>query len=145
VSSVRGDAEDLKPDERAGRTREFQMKADEELAAFLKTILKDGQLQRLRELVLQREGSFAVMQPEVARELGILDEQRKQCMEVVQEMHRKVEPLMKEVQSGGDPREIGPKIMKIRLEHEGKIEAILSDAQKKRWKEMLGEPFDRGD
>ncbi len=138
-------AQDLKPDERARRMREFQMKVNEELAAFLKTILKDGQLQRLRELVLQREGSFAVMQPEVARELGILDEQRKQCMEVVQEMHKKVEPLMKEVQSGGDPREIGPRIMKIRLEHEGKIEAILSDAQKKQWKKMLGKPFDRGD
>ena len=51
---------------------------------------------------------------------------------------------MKEVQSGGDPQEIGPKIMKIRLEHEGKIEAILSDAQKKQWKKMLGKSFDRG-
>ena len=32
--------------------------------------------------------------------------------------------------------------MKIRKEHEGKIEALLTDAQKKQWKEMLGKPLD---
>jgi hypothetical protein len=31
--------------------------------------------------------------------------------------------------------------MKIREEHEGRIEALLTDAQKSQWKEMLGEPF----
>jgi hypothetical protein len=36
-------------------------------------------------------------------------------------------------------------MMKIRHEHEGKIEAILSDAQKKQWKEMPGKPLDLGD
>jgi hypothetical protein len=34
-----------------------------------------------------------------------------------------------------------PKIMKIREEHEDRIEALLSDAQKKQWKEMLGKPL----
>ena len=31
--------------------------------------------------------------------------------------------------------------MKIRKEHEGQIEALLTDAQKKQWKEMLGKPL----
>jgi hypothetical protein len=35
--------------------------------------------------------------------------------------------------------------MRIRKEHEAKIEAILTDAQKKQWKEMLGERFTLGD
>jgi hypothetical protein len=35
--------------------------------------------------------------------------------------------------------------MKLRQEHEGKIEAILSDAQKNQWKEPLGKPLDLGD
>src|SRR5258707_5540095 len=43
------------------------------------------------------------------------------------------------------PEEIRPKMMKIRKEQEGKIEALLSDAQKKQWKEMLGKPLDLGD
>jgi hypothetical protein len=32
--------------------------------------------------------------------------------------------------------------MKVRREHEGRIEALLSDAQKKQWQEMLGKPLD---
>ena len=31
--------------------------------------------------------------------------------------------------------------MKIRKEHEARIEALLTDAQKKQWKEMLGKPL----
>jgi hypothetical protein len=66
---------------------------------------------------------------------------------IVQELQQKVkvQPLIKEAQSGGNPQEIAPKIMKLRKEHEKKIEGILSDAQKKQWKEMIGEPFDLSD
>ena len=53
-------------------------------------------------------------------------------------MQTKIAPLVKEVQSGGNPQEIRPKIMKVRKDHEGKLEALLTDAQKKQWKEMLG-------
>ena len=52
---------------------------------------------------------------------------------------------MKEAQKGGNPQEIGPKSRKIRKEHEDRIEALLSDAQKKQWKKMLGKPLDLGD
>lgn len=62
-------------------------------------------------------------------------------MAVVQDLQKKIEPLIKEAHSGGNPEEIRPKVIKIRKEHEGKIEAILTDAQKKQWKEMLGERF----
>ncbi len=134
-------AQDLKPDERGKKMQEFQMKANEQLAAFLKKTLKDDQLQRLRELELQREGLFAVIQPEVARELKIMDEQRQHFMGVIQEMQKKIIPLIKDAESGGNPQEIRPKIMKIRREHEGRIEALLSDAQQKQWRAILGKPF----
>ena len=32
-------------------------------------------------------------------------------------------------------------MMKLRKEHEAKIEALLADPQKKQWHEMLGKPF----
>ena len=66
-------------------------------------------------------------------------------MEVVQEMQKKIEPLMKEVESGGKPEEIRPKVLKVRKQHEGRIEALLTDAQKKQWKELLGKPLDLSD
>ena len=83
--------------------------------------------------------------PEIARDLMITDEQRQQFMAIVQELQKNVEPLIKEAQSGGNPEEIRPQVMKIRKEHEGKFEALLSDAQKKQWMEMLGEPLNLDD
>ena len=37
------------------------------------------------------------------------------------------------------------KAKKVRKEHEGKMEAVLMDVQKKQWKELLGKPFDFDD
>ena len=97
-------------------------------------------------MVLQRDRLFALLgNAEITKELAITDKQRQQFGEVAQEMHNKIEPLMKEAQKGGNPKEIGPKIRKIRKEQEERIEALLSDAQKKQWKEMLGKQLDLGD
>ena len=53
--------------------------------------------------------------------------------------------LVKEAQSGGNPEEIRPKIEQLRKDHAKKLEAVLTDAQKKQWKELLGPPFELGD
>jgi len=62
-------------------------------------------------------------------------------MSVMQEAHKKAQAFEKEAKEAGNHQEIMPKMMKMRQEHEGKIEAFLTDAQKKQWKEMLGKPF----
>jgi hypothetical protein len=134
---------DLKSAEREQEMQEHRQKSDHKLSAFLKDVLDAKQQERLFQLQLQQAGAFALLgQNEAFLKLKITDEQRKRFMEVVQEMQKKIEPLIKEAQSGGDPEEIRPKIMKIRKDHEGKLEALLTDAQKKQWKEMLGTPFD---
>ena len=134
----------VKGEEREKKLQAFRQKAQEKLTAVLKATLKEDQSKRLHQLGLQQEGAFALFHggPEIAKDLKITDEQRKQFMAVVQDMQKKIAPLIKEAQSGGDPQEIRPKAMKIRKEHEGKIEALLTDAQKKQWKEMLGKPLD---
>ncbi len=138
--------EGLKPEERAKKDQAYRQKAQEKVAAFLKEILKEDQLKRLRQLELQQEGPFALLaRPDLGKELKLTDEQNKQFMGVVQDMQKKIEPLIKEAQSGGNPQEIMPKVMKIRQQYEGKIEALLTDVQKKQWKEMLGKPLDLGD
>jgi hypothetical protein len=136
---------DLKPGEREKVMQSHRQKAHEKLAALLKETLKAEQLKRLQQLELQQQGSFALGRPEIVKELKITVEQRQQFMRIVQEMQKKIEPLMKEAQSGGNPQEIRPKVMKIRKDHEARIEAILSDAQKQQWKKMLGKPFNLGD
>jgi hypothetical protein len=136
---------DLKPEEREKEMQSYREKAREKLSVVLKEALKAEQLKRLQQLELQQQGSFALGRPEIRKELRITDEQVKQFMGVVQEMQKKIEPLMKEAQSGGNPEEIRPKVLNIRKDHEAMIEALLSDAQKKQWKEKRGKPFDLGD
>jgi hypothetical protein len=137
--------EGKKPEEAEKELETYRPKAREKLAAFLKEMLKEDQLKRVRQLELQQEGAFALGRPDVGKELNITDDQRRQFMAVVQDLQKKVEPLIREARSGGKPEEIWPKVMQVRKEHEGKIEALLSDAQKKQWKEMLGKPLDLGE
>jgi len=137
----------LKREEREQELGAYRPDAQKKLAAVLKETMKEDQCKRLRQLELQQEGPFALHHGdvEIRKDLKITDKQRKQFMAVIQEMQTKIAPLLKDVDSGGDPKEIWPKLMKIRTEHEGRIEALLSDAQKKQWKEMLGKPLDLGD
>ena len=96
-------------------------------------------------MTLQQEGAFALGQDDVRKELKITQEQLMKFMAIVQELQKKVEPLVKEAQSGGNPEEIRPKIEQLRKDHAQKLEAVLTDAQKKQWKELLGPPFELGD
>jgi len=133
----------LKREEREKELGAYRPKAQEKLAAVLKETMKEDQRKRLRQLKLQQEGPFALHHGdvEIRKTLKITDEQRKQFMAVILEMQKKIVPLLKDVDTGGDPQEIWPKLMKIRREHEARIEALLTDAQKRQWKAMLGKPF----
>jgi hypothetical protein len=135
--------QELKGEEREKKLKAFRQEAQKKLAVVLMKALKEDQIKRLHQLALQQEGALALWHgdPEIGKELKITDEQKKQFMAIVKELQKKVGPLLKEAESGGDPEEIRPKVMKIRKESEGKIEALLTDDQKKQWKEMLGKPF----
>ncbi len=131
--------------EREKKLSEHKKNAQEKLAKNLKELLQPGQRDRLRQVTLQQEGGFALGQEDVRKELKITQEQVRKFMAVVQELHKKVELLVKEAQSGGKPEEIRPKIEQLRKDHAKKLEAVLTDAQKKQWKELLGPPFELED
>lgn len=135
--------EGLKGGEREKEFKAYRPKAREKLAAFLNGTLKEDQRERLRQLELQQAGVFTLLhgEVEIGNDLKITGEQRKQFMAVIQDMQKKIAPLIKEAESGGDPQEIRPKVMTIRKEHEDKLEALLTDTQKKQWKAMLGKPL----
>ncbi|HEV3260847.1 MAG TPA: hypothetical protein VG013_28605 [Gemmataceae bacterium] len=133
---------DKEPEEREKELHAYRERAQENLTAFLQGLLQEEQSKRLRQVMLQRDRLFALLgNAEVAKELEITDKQRQHFSEVAQEMQKKIEPLANEAQKGGNPQEIGPKIRKIRKEQEERIEALLSVAQKKQWKKMLGKPL----
>ena len=131
--------------EREKKLEEHRKDARAKLAKQLKEVLQPEQLNRLRQVALQQEGAFALGQEDVRKELKISQQQMMKFMAIVQDLHKKVEPLMKEAHSGGNPEEIRPKIEQLRKDHAKQIEAVLTDAQKKQWKELLGPPFELGD
>ena len=93
-------------------------------------MLQPGQLNRLRQVTLQQEGSFALGQEDVRKELKITQEQMMKFMAVVEDLQSKVQPLVKEAQSGGNAEEIRPKIEALRKDHAKQLEAVLTDAQR---------------
>ena len=112
---------------------------------FLEEALSAEQLKRFEQLELQHEGPPALFRPEIAKELQITGEQRNQFMGLVQEMTKKLQPLIKEAKSAANPQEMEKmrqEALKMRQDCQGKMEALMSDAQKKQWKEMTGKPFD---
>jgi hypothetical protein len=60
-------------------------------------------------------------------------------------MQGKIQPLIEEAESKGNPQEIRPKAMKFRQDYGRKIEAVLNKTQKRLWNEMLGKPFELDD
>jgi hypothetical protein len=132
----------LKPGEREKDLAAFRPKAKRKMASVEKEILTEAQLVRLRQLELQREGLFG--DGEVWKELEVSDEQRAQFLAAIQPMQKKIMALLEESQKSGKPDEIRPKILKVREDLQGQLEALLTDVQKKRSKEMLGKPVGLG-
>src|SRR5262249_50358633 len=120
--------EGSKPEEREKEIGEYRRAVDAKLGPFVKMNLNDEQWKRLRQIQLQAEGAFALGNPEIAKELNLTDAQRMRFMSIVQEFQKKLEPVVKEAQAEGNPEEIRPKAMKIRKEHEDKVQAMLTDA-----------------
>lgn len=138
--------QDAKPDDREKQMQEHRQKSEAKLTLLLKDVLQDKQRARLFQLQLQQAGVFALLgENEAFKPLRITEAQRKTFMDVVQDMQKKIHATIQEAGKEPNPEEILPRVMKIRTEHEGKIEALLSERQKKEWKALLGKPFDLGD
>jgi hypothetical protein len=131
--------------EREKKLNEHRKNAHQKLAKLLTETLNADQLKRLRQIELQHERAFVLNRADLVKELKITDQQRQQLATLTQEMQNKIQPLVKEAQSGGDPEEIRPKIFKIRDEYVKKLEGVLTDEQQKQWKDMLGKPLELED
>jgi len=118
----------------------YNQKTHAEMAAVLKDILNEGQRTRLHQLELQKDGLFGPAWN--MQELQVTDEQRQQFIAPTQDAQTKTMALMEAIRKGANPDDIRPKALQLRLGLEVKLEALLTDAQKEKWKEMLGKPVD---
>jgi len=122
--------------------KQFQ-EAQEALAKIgeaVKGTLTDDQKKRVGQIALQRGGPTAVMRPDIAGQMNFTDEQKEKLKAIAQEQGQKTRELFQNGKDG-DRAELVKKFEELRKEHGEKIVGVLTDEQKSKWKELVGEPF----
>jgi Spy/CpxP family protein refolding chaperone len=124
----------LQGEERRTKAQEMMKEADKQVGE----ILKPEQTKRLKQIGYQLAGAGAFANPDVAKALSISDDQKKEIQQINQDSFAQ----MRELFQGGAPDEATmKKVQALRKEAAEKAEKLLTDEQKKKWKELTGEPF----
>lgn len=101
-------------------------------------ILKEPQSKRLKELSLQARGATAFQDVEVAKELGVTQEQQEKLRNTQMESFQ----MMAKLREGTASREeLQKKMAEFNKSNQEKMTGILTAEQKTKWKTMVGEPF----
>lgn len=110
---------------------------DKEDKQFLSETLTPGQRKRLSQITLQLTGLIELTRPEAARVLNLTEEQQQKFKDL-QKQHRR-ELIAVILPKGREGRH--EKLAKLREDTRNKIRAILTDEQKAKVRELVGEPF----
>jgi Spy/CpxP family protein refolding chaperone len=128
-------AKDLKLDE---KEREKKIEELEQAnKKFLEDTLSAGQRKRLVQITLQVTGLYQLGRPEVARALNLTEDQQTKFEGLQKETRKALEVILASTERAGKTE----KLAKLREETNKKIMDALTDAQKAKVKEIVGEPF----
>ncbi len=130
-----------KPVDLQANARELSKAASEETWKGLQDILKPGQLKRLKQIQLQREGFNTLFDPEVAKTLALTEEQKKK-IEGIQEYLKKQSTALFKTGPQTNFQSNLKKITTLRREALDKALALLSPEQMKSWTDLAGDPFE---
>ena len=120
-------------------TEKATKKANEEVAEILDT----DQLQRLGQLQLQRAGLGALSRPEVAKHLGLTEDQQAQISKVQEDARSEGRGAFGDRNmSDEDRRAMFARMRENREKMQADILAVLTDEQKETFDKMKGEPFE---
>jgi len=101
-------------------------------------VLDAKQMKRFKQIQWQLGGAEALNDAEVQKGLKLTDEQKKKLKTIFDNRNKKMQELFE----GGNAEGGREKFQAIRKETQEKANAVLSDEQKKSWKEMKGQPFE---
>jgi hypothetical protein len=124
----------LQGEERQKKLQELNQANEKQLAE----ILKPEQLKRLKQIAWQQQGGQALAESDVAEALGLSGEQKEKIKTINEDAQKEMRELF---QPGGNREEAQKKMAEMRKATEEKRMAVLTDTQKAKWKELLGEPF----
>ena len=123
----------LKDKERTARFDELE-KANKK---FLEDNLSAAQRKRLEQITLQVTGLYQLGRPEVVKALNLTEEQQTKFEEMQKEARKALEEIITSTERAGKTE----KLAKLREETSKKIMAALTDEQKAKVREIVGEPF----
>jgi hypothetical protein len=127
------EAQKLNETEREQKIKELQG-ANEK---FLAENLSEGQRKRLDQIRWQVTGLIQLTRPEVAKMLNLTEEQQKKFKEMRAEARGELEQLL----GPGGREGRTEKLAKLRADIDKKVEAVLTDEQKAKARELVGERF----
>jgi hypothetical protein len=129
------DLTETDPKERMKKAMELFQEAEKGVFA----LLTPAQAKRLRQIALQQQHlARAVENPEVAKELRLSEEQTKQLRAIRESTAKEMSKLSEDAKSRDELRE---KTAALTKATEEKLLKVLTEEQKTKWKELLGEPF----
>lgn len=134
------DFQNLSDDERRERGEAMRKEAAELMAKVNKDILKEDQVKRFKQIELQQRGVNAFTDAEVVKSLKLTDEQKEKIKGITEGMMSEMQELRQSAQ--GDFRAAMEKMTELRKQTFGKVTALLTEDQKKSWKELTGEPIE---
>lgn len=128
----------------AERQKEAAERAKQEKEK-LGEILMDHQTKRLEEISLQLRGVSALQDPEVAKQIGLSEEDQEELRDTIREESQKMREEMRDLFGSGDRDQIREKMTEMQKKMEDEVMAVLSSEQKEKFVEMKGESFDKLD
>ena len=124
------DSGDLSREERREKYRQYGEQRKEKEQQLAKS-LGEEKFKRIQQLTYQTAGfSYLILNRETAEKLEISDDQRRQAFESFR-------GLREEFESAGDDADA---LKELRKTVNEKVEEVLTEDQKSKWKKMLGKP-----
>jgi Spy/CpxP family protein refolding chaperone len=134
----------LPPEERDRRFHEFRAGTQRRL----REILDARQSARLRQIELQQWGLRAIGRPDVQAELRLSGEQKARIAAAFDGEHTAMQRAFQEFRSGGqtmteNQKEVAfARYRELRAATHAKLNAVLTEAQRKQFQAMQGPPFE---
>lgn len=137
----RAELRDMEPAERQEKSAAMNKEIGVESKKAMEIILKPEQTKRFDQIALQVQGYRAFNVPETQTKLKLTDEQKTKIKEMADEAQAQMREIFQSAQNGGDRAEMMKKMTEFNKTMNEKAASMLTDDQKKNWKEMTGEPF----
>ncbi|HEY7427291.1 MAG TPA: hypothetical protein VH682_23860 [Gemmataceae bacterium] len=139
IEKVREDNKDIIAKGFQNITREDREKLAKATNEAVGKVLDEKQVKRFKQIQIQTQGAVAFQNPQVQSALKLTDDQKDKIKKISDESREKMRELF---QGGGNREENAKKFAELRKETMEKAIGVLTNDQKKTWKDLTGKPFE---